>query len=159
VSLREGLLIIHILGVVAMAFGSGAGLISAIAAGSKADVATIASSARVALLGGRVTTFAALLVLVVGTWLVLDNDTFDFEQTWLSVSYVLWIVAMGIGGGLMARDGRRVLKAAEAALERGEVENAAVRDAWNAPTTKIAGGALLLLYVVFVYLMVAKPGL
>ena len=158
-SLREGLLIIHILGVVAMAFGSGAGLISAIAAGSKADVATIASSARVALLGGRVTTFAALLVLVVGTWLVLDNDTFDFEQTWLSVAYVLWIVAMGLGGGVMARHERRVLQAAEAALERGEVMNAAVQADWNAPITKITGATLLVLYLVFTYLMVAKPGL
>lgn len=158
-SLYEGLLVIHILGVVAMAFGSGAGLLAAVIAGSNANVATIAGSARIGLLGGRVTTFAALLVLVVGTWMVIDSDLWDFEQTWLSVSYVLWIVAMGLGGGVMARHERRVLKAAEAALERGETTNAAVQADWNSPITKITGATLLVLYVVFVYLMVAKPGL
>ena len=158
-SLYEGLLIIHILGVVAMAFGSGAGLLSAIVAGPNANVATIASSARIGLLGGRVTTIAALLVLGVGTWMVFDNEAWEFEQTWLSVAYVLWIIAMGLGGGVMARHERRVLKAAEAALERGEVMNAAVQEDWNAPITKITGATLLLLYVVFIYLMVAKPGL
>lgn len=158
-NLHDGLLIIHILGVVVMAFGSGAGFLSAIVAGPNADVATIARSARIGLLGGRVTTFAALLVLVAGTWMVFDEDAFDFEQTWLSVSYVLWIVAMGLGGGVMARHERRVMRAADAALERGETTNAAVQDDWNAPITRITGATLLVLYVVFVYLMVAKPGL
>jgi uncharacterized membrane protein len=156
--LYEGLLIAHILGVVVMAFGSGAGMLGAMVAGPNADVATIARSARLGLLGGRVTTFAALFVLAVGTWLVFEGDAWEFEQAWISAAYVLWIVAMGLGGGVMARHERRVQLAADAALARGETSNAAVQEDWNAPIVKITGAALLLLYVAFVYLMVAKPG-
>lgn len=155
--LREILLVLHILGVIVMAFGTGVGFLSTLAAGSSPDLRTIAGTARLETIGGRVTSFAAIVVLAMGIWLVIET-THEFSEAWLSASFALFIVAMGLGGGVMARHARRVGQSAEAALARGEVTNAEVQAEFTAPMARVVGAVLLLIYVVFIYLMVAKPG-
>ena len=157
--LREALLIGHILGVVAMGFGSGAGLIAMLTAGSSPDLPTIHRVARIGYNGGRVTAFSAVVVFIFGTWLVIEGDIYDFSQAWISAAYALWFVAMGLGGGVMARHEGKLATDAEAAIGRGESSNAAVLAAYNSSTTKLVGSVLLLMYPVFMYLMVSKPGL
>ncbi|MDA0815896.1 MAG: DUF2269 family protein [Chloroflexi bacterium] len=105
------------------------------------------------------TAFAAVVVLLLGVWLVVEVDTFEFSQPWISAAFALWIVVMGIGGGVLGRYESGVLKQAREAQARGEATNAAVSAAFNAPVATIGGTALGLVYVVFVWLMVAKPGL
>jgi len=159
VDLHEALLIGHILGVVGMAFGSGAGLIAMLTAGKSPDLATIERVARVGYNGGRVTALSAVVVLIFGTWLVIDGDVFDFSQAWISAAYALWFVAMGLGGGVMGRHEGKLAEEAKAAVARGETSNAAVLASYNSSTTKIVGAILLLMYPIFMYLMVVKPGL
>lgn len=155
--LRDILLIGHIMGVVVMGFGSGAGLLAMVSAGSSPDLQTVARSARLGLLGGRVTTYAAIVVMLLGTWLVIETS-YKFSEAWISASYLAWIVAMGVAGGVMMRHERRLIANANAAIARGETTNAEVLADWNAPIVKIGGVFLTLLYVVFTYLMVVKPG-
>lgn len=155
--LREVLLVGHILGVVAMAFGTGTGMLSTMAAGSSPDLRTIVSTTRLELLGGRVTTFAAIVVFAFGVWLVIETS-YEFSEAWISASFVLWFIAMGLGGAVMARHARRVGEAAQAALGRGETTSAEVQADFAAPIAKVTGAVLLLMYVAFIYLMVAKPG-
>ncbi len=155
--LREVLLVLHILGVVAMAFGTGTGFLAGLTARGTTDLRTIASAVRLEMVGGRVTSFAAIFVLVMGVWLVIET-AYEFSEAWISASFVLWFIAMGLGGGVMARHARRVGQAAEAAMERGETTNAEVQADLNAPVAKAAGAVLLLMYVAFTYLMVVKPG-
>lgn len=157
--LRELLLIGHILGVVAMAFGSGAGMLAMISAGSSPDLPTMIRSARLEVLGGRLTSFAAVVVMALGTWLVIETEGVEFSQAWISASYTLWFVAMGVGGGIMARHARKLEAQASAEAARGDRPSAALLADWNAPIAKAGGAFLLLLYPVFIYLMVAKPGL
>lgn len=157
--LREALLIGHILGVVAMGFGSGAGLIAMLTAGPSPDLRTIERVARIGYNGGRVTAFSAVIVLVFGTWLVFEGDAYEFSQAWISAAYALWFVAMGLGGGVMGRHEGKLAEDAKAAIARGEDSSAAVLAAYNSSTTKLVGGVLLLMYPIFMYLMVAKPGL
>lgn len=158
-SLREALLIAHIVGVVVMAFGSGTAMLASLSAGSRPDVASILRASQLELLGGRVTAFAAVAVAILGTWLVIEVDGYEFEQAWISAAYVLWFIAMGIGGGGLSRHSRNVIAAAEAAQGRGETTSDALTAQFRSPVANIGGTVLGLMYVVFIYLMVAKPGL
>ena len=158
-SLREALLIAHIVGVVVMAFGSGTAMLASLSAGSRPDVASILRASQLELLGGRVTAFAAVAVAILGTWLVIEVDGYEFEQAWISAAYVLWFIAMGIGGGVLSRHSRNVIAAAEAAQGRGETTSDALTAQFRSPVANIGGTVLGLMYVVFIYLMVAKPGL
>ena len=49
--------------------------------------------------------FGALLTLVLGFWLVSDQD-FSFSELWVVLSLILWFVAIGMGqaGGMRDRD-------------------------------------------------------
>lgn len=156
-SLYEALLIGHILGVIIMGFGSGTAMLASLSAGSRPNVSSILTAARLELLGGRVTAFAAIVVALLGTWLVIERD-FDFASAWISASYALWFVAMGIGGGVLSRHSRKVMNAALEAQQRGEETSDALIAQFRSPVANIGGTVLGLLYVVFIYLMVVKPG-
>lgn len=155
-SLYEVLLIGHIGGMVVMAFGSGTAMLASLSAGSRPTVNAIATAARLEVLGGRVTSIAAVVVAALGTWLVIEGD-FEFSAAWISAAYALWFVAMGIGGGILARHSRKTLAAAMQAQQRGETTNDALIAQFRAPIASAGGTALGLLYIVFIYLMVAKP--
>ena len=51
--------------------------------------------------------FGALLTLVIGFWLVSDQD-YSFSELWLVLSLILWVVAVGAGqaGGMRDRETR-----------------------------------------------------
>ncbi|MCA9847091.1 MAG: DUF2269 family protein [Dehalococcoidia bacterium] len=157
-SLYEVLLIGHILGVVVMAFGSGTAMLASLSAGSRPTVSAVITASRLELLGGRVVSFAAVVVALLGTWLVKEGN-FEFSAAWISAAYALWFVSLGIGGGILARHSRKTLAAALAAQERGETTSDALIAQFRAPIAGIGGTVLGLMYVVFVYLMVAKPGM
>ncbi|MGE3962179.1 MAG: DUF2269 family protein [Dehalococcoidia bacterium] len=156
-SLYEALLIGHIVGVVVMAFGSGTAMLASLSAGSRPSVAAILTASRLELLGGRVTAFAAIVVAALGTWLVIEGD-FEFSAAWISAAYLLWFVAMGIGGGVLSRHSRGVIEAATQAQGRGETTSDALIAQFRSPVANIGGTVLGLMYVIFIYLMVAKPG-
>ena len=157
-SLYEVLLIGHILGVVVMAFGSGTAMLASLSAGSRPTVSAVITASRLELLGGRVVSFAAVVVALLGTWLVKEGN-FEFSAAWISAAYALWFVSLGIGGGILARHSRKTLAAALAAQERGETTSDALIAQFRAPIAGIGGTVLGLMYIVFVYLMVAKPGM
>lgn len=157
--LRDLLLIIHILGVLVVASAFGAEVFGQLAGGRNPDLATIARTARVDHLAGRIAAFSWVVVLAAGIWLVIEGDAFEFSQAWLSIAFALWLIAMAIGGGVLGRHAARMKSAAEAALARGETSNAEVQAMWSAPIVTYGRLALGLALVVFIYLMVTKPGL
>ncbi|MCK9486225.1 MAG: DUF2269 domain-containing protein [Dehalococcoidia bacterium] len=155
--LREVLLVLHILGAFVMAFGTGAGVLSVMAAGRSPDLRTIAHTTRLEAIAGRVASIAAVFVLALGIWLVIEAD-YEFSEAWLSASFLLFVIIMGVGGGVLSRHARRVNQAAEAALARGDTNDAMVQAEFAAPVARVGGAVILALYVAFVYLMVVKPG-
>ena len=133
-SLYEVLLIGHILGVVVMAFGSGTAMLASLSAGSRPTVSAVITASRLELLGGRVVSFAAVVVALLGTWLVKEGN-FEFSAAWISAAYALWFVSLGIGGGILARHSRKTLAAALAAQERGETTSDALIAQFRAPAS------------------------
>jgi len=156
-SLYELLLIGHILGVVAMGAGAGTALLATLHAGSRPDVATSLRASELGLRGGRVMAFSAVIVLALGPWLVIEGD-WEFSAAWISAAYLFWFIAMGIGGGVLSRHSRKTAEAAREAQQRGETTSDELVAQFRAPAGSIGGTAIGLLFIVFIYLMVAKPG-
>jgi uncharacterized membrane protein len=98
----------------------------------------------------------ALLLLVAGSVLV-HRDGYDFSAGWISAAYALWVVAVFLGAGVLGRHSKRVFRAASTA-STPEDEAAALK-LGRSPIGPIFGNALNVIIVVFLYLMVAKPGM
>lgn len=90
------------------------------------------------------------LVFLLGIWLVLRSDgVYKFSQTWLSIAVVGFIAATVIGAVFIGK----AEHIAATKLEAGETAEDEARK------ISILGGITMVILVVIVYCMVAKPGL
>ena len=144
---------------IVLAGGAGVGMASGIVMSRTDDVRTIGALSRVAeRVEHFVTSPGALVTLVTGTWLLVDFDFFDVGQTWLWLAYVLWVVAVALGEGVLAPHNKRLHLEAEALARAGIERSAELQRAAASPRGTVTGLVLTLLLLVFVYLMVVKPG-
>lgn len=156
---RELLLIVHIVGAFMLAGGS----LTATSLGIYAGAGTSTHSIRVATdLQVRVERFlitpGALLAIVFGILLVLDSEFIDFSEAWISVAFVLWFVSAGLGTGMLTPHAKRVKARADELIAQGVTDSAELQAEFATPRVKAVGASLTLILVVFVCLMVAKPG-
>ncbi len=156
---RELLLIVHILG----AFMISGGALSATTLGIYAGNATSTHTIRMAAdlqhkLEYILIIPGALIAIVFGSFLILDSDFIGFGDAWVSASFVLWFVAMGLGTGVMSPHAKRIRARADQLIADGVAESAELQAEYATPRIKAIGMVLTLLLVVFAYLMVAKPG-
>jgi uncharacterized membrane protein len=96
-------------------------------------------------LNGRRIHFPAVIALgAFGLAMVIVSDeVWAFDQTWVSLSFLVWLAICGVVSGLILPSERKLAAgddAAEVKLERG-------------------GQAVTLLLLVMLYLMIWKPGL
>lgn len=158
------LVFFHILGVLLIAGGAGVGIATGIAMPRTTSVRTIGSmSALAARAEHFATTPGAVLTLITGTWFIVDDtgevfQQFDLGETWLWLSYIVWVIAVLLGEGVLARFDHSLHRQA-AALEAQGVENSEeLQAAANSPTSRVTGMVLTLLLLLFLYLMVFQPG-
>ena len=118
-SLYEVLLIGHILGVVVMAFGSGTAMLASLSAGSRPNVSAVITASRLELLGGRVVSFAAVVVALLGTWLVKEGN-FEFSAAWISAGMLVWFLILGVMFGMMAPAEKKLAELSTPAKAEGE---------------------------------------
>src|SRR5206468_3433147 len=98
----------------------------------------------------------ALMTLVIGFWLVTDQD-FSFSEAWLVLSLILWFVAVGAGqaGGVRDKQTRLLAEQLAAGENTATPElHARLRDPRTLALSYGSGLAL----VVVLALMVWKPG-
>jgi len=103
---------------------------------------------------GKVPTMAVYMVPVLGVLLILfSDDTFKFSQAWVSLSFVLYFVLIGLAVGVQVPAIRKMvgLRASEGGAASAEME---------ALGKKVAAvsGIVNVLWVVTLFLMVFKPG-
>ncbi|MGE3795277.1 MAG: DUF2269 family protein [Dehalococcoidia bacterium] len=154
-SLYEALLVMHLVGAFWMAAGAGIVTIATMLSGRAVDRSSQAITARAIRLGvlwGVVP--GSLLAIVFGSWLVSEAG-YDFGAIWVSLSYVLWLALLAIATGVISPRARRQERLALAAM-------AVPREAAGsgAPAGTQIGLTLVvdLLLVVFLFLMVLRPG-
>jgi uncharacterized membrane protein len=150
-SLSEFLLFIHILASMVWVGGS----VLALVLGTRmkdADQSHRLGFARaMKMVSQRVFMPAAILVLVFGTWLVLDSDFYDFEQLWISIGFVAVLATAAMGPAFF----KPTLTNAIAAIEADDGLAVGAAMARLAMGSRIA----VLIQVVALWAMVVKPGL
>ncbi len=153
-SLEEFLLVAHIFGAFLMVAAAGittAAAVMADRAKTPAEIVTWLDLQRVS--ETFITTPGAIIALVFGSWLVSEAG-FEFSEAWLSAAYTLWLVAMALDHGVFLPFVRKTrAKAAEAAASV-----ATLRADLAAPLVRITGIALDASLLVFLVLMVTRPG-
>lgn len=158
VSLREALLILHILGAFLIVAGAGTSTVLGIAGGRTISTRQLGMAASLQLAAERfVIVPGALLAIVFGSWLVGEGGH-DFGAAWVSASYVLWVIALGLGTGVLVPHARRVRDAAARLVAEGVEESDALRAEFDTPRARGVGMLLNVIILVFLYLMVARPG-
>jgi uncharacterized membrane protein len=150
-ALYEWLMFLHVLtamvwvgGLVALfAFGT-----YVLRTGEDTAVARFIASLRV--VGPLVLTPAAVLVLLLGLWMVGDNAAWSFGQTWIWFSLALLAVAVLVGAVFLSRAALAAERAAKAGDQAGARQQLR-RWSWGILL-------ILLLLVVATWNMVFKPG-
>jgi hypothetical protein len=158
------LVFFHILGVVLIAGGAGVGLATGIAMPRTTSVPAIRwMSALAARAEHFATTPGALLTLITGTWFIADDSglpfqQFDIDEAWLWSSYILWVVAVLLGEGVLGRFHHGINRKARVLEAQGVEKSEELRAAAGSPVGSVTGGVLTLVLLVFLYLMVFQPG-
>ena len=99
-------------------------------------------------------TMAVYTVPVLGILLILlSDDVWQFSDAWISLSFLLYIVALVLAITVQVPNVRRMI-----ALRKGEEGVQATEVERRAKTAALVGGILNLLWVVILFLMVFKPG-
>lgn len=99
-------------------------------------------------LGPRVLAPSVLGVIVFGTWMVLDNAAWEFDQAWILIAIGLFAVAFLIGAVYLSRVALQLVRS-----ERADASLAPVLDRWL-----LGYGLVLVVLVLAVADMVFKPG-
>lgn len=103
-----------------------------------------------------VTIPAALGTIVFGTWLVRDGNW--GMKGWLIAAYVLFVIALGIGGGALGRHSQQVARRARELVGRGVTESEELQREAAAPRMQVLGMVEIVIIISFIYLMIGKPG-
>ena len=153
-SLADFLLIAHILGAFLMVAGAAITTSAALMAGrakTPAEVVTWLDLQRVS--ETFINTPGAVIALLFGSWLVSEAG-FEFSEPWLSAAYTLWLVAMALDHGVFLPFVRKTRAKAAAAT----ATVVALQADLASPRARIVGLALDAALLVFLVLMVTRPG-
>lgn len=146
----------HLLGVFlllgAAGLSTGAGIALARATSAR-TVVTLTSMIRYSELIG--TSAGSVLVILFGLLLVGKKD-YSMGDPWISAAFTLLIVVLAIDHGYLLRQNKKASQMAEALGDRSVSEE--LRTHLNKPLTTAAGALLDLSFLVFLYLMIARPG-
>jgi len=159
-SLEEFLLIVHILGAFLMVAAAGITTAAAVMSGRSNDLKQIIAWLDLQRASELfVTTPGAVIAIVFGSWLVGESAAgYEFSEAWLSAAYVLWLVAMGLDHGWFLPFNRRVRAKAAAQVAAGSTDAGEVKAMLASPVAMVIGIGLDLSFVVFLFLMVVRPG-
>ncbi len=148
----DALLIAHLIGALWMSGGAIALTFVTWGGGASSERAALQLRARLqrlSVLAGVVP--GSLIAVVFGSWLAAELD-YSFGGAWLSSSYVLWLIFLGIATGIVSPRARR----AELAVDSGAASGGGQpsRDGVLA----LAVIVLDVLLVAFIVLMTTRPG-
>ena len=99
---------------------------------------------------GMVFTISGLVTLAFGTWMVIDQEAWGFDQMWVSLGFLGVLVGAALGMGFYGPQGRKLLTELEADDPAADA---------RAKRLGMVGLLESILLVVVVWAMVAKPGL
>lgn len=146
----------HLLGVFFLLAATGLTTGAAIAAGRATAANTVVTLLDLQLRSERFVTSVGVILTVVFGSLLVNEAGYSFGDAWISTAYTLIILGLALDHGFYLR---KVKAARELAVSLGNGPvTVELRDRVNDDRARLAGIALVLLWVVFLWLMIAKPG-
>jgi uncharacterized membrane protein len=157
VTLEHVLLFLHIGGAFLIVAGAAMDTILGLRGAATTRTHTISTLADLELRALRMLLLpGAILAVVFGTWLV-PVANYSFAGAWLSAAFLLWIVLMAVHG-VLSRQVARVRTEAERLIAQGITESEELRTLVAAPRARTMRWAMDLMVVLFLYVMVFRPG-
>jgi uncharacterized membrane protein len=156
--LYNTLLFLHILGVFLIVGGAAVATAVGIKASKTSHTRTVAVLSTLSIAAERyVITPGAVLALVAGTFLV-HRSGYTFDQFWIVAAYVLWVTAISIGWLILGRHTSRLNRHARELMAQGVEQSDELQKEAAAPVGQVFGGVQNVILLLFIYLMVVKPG-
>jgi len=156
VSTQDWYLFGHLLGVFFLLAATGLTTGAAIAAGRATAANTVVTLLDLQLRSERIVTSIGVILAVVFGSLLVDEAGYSFGDAWISTAYTLIIIALALDHGVYLR---RVKAAREVAVSLGNGPvTVELRDRLNDGIARLVGIVLVLIWLVFLWLMIAKPG-
>ena len=151
------LLFFHLLGAFMIAAGAALGEVLLAAMKRTRNTEALAALVKAASRVPMLTIPGALIALVFGSALV-SQAGYKFSELWISLAYLAWIVAIALSGSVLGRAERRWKALAASELASGRAESPALAEAVADPTVSIVTHVLGAFVLLFLFLMVFKPG-
>jgi uncharacterized membrane protein len=150
-------LFVHLFGLVMLAAGVGVANLSGIMMGKTESPSLLAMWSKINYKAEHVATLPGALLLLVGGTILVDKIGYEYSALWISAAYVLWVIAVGLGAGVLGRHAHKIHRiASREAASGAEVSIEAVALA-RSPIGPVVGNLLNLIILAFLYLMIAKP--
>jgi uncharacterized membrane protein len=150
-------LFLHLTGLVLLAAGVGIANLSGIMMSKAESPQMLAMWSKVNLRAEHVATLPGALLLIVAGTVLVHKEGIDYGATWIVSAYVLWVIAVFLGGGVLGRHAHRIHHLATEEVERGLTVSDAAMKLARSPVGPVVGNVLNLILLTFLYLMIVKP--
>ena len=150
-------LFLHLTGLVLLAAGVGIANLSGIMMSKAESPQMLAMWSKVNLRAEHVATLPGALLLIVAGTVLVHKEGIDYGATWIVSAYVLWVIAVFLGGGVLGRHAHRIHHLATQEVEQGLTVSDAAMKLARSPVGPVVGNVLNLILLTFLYLMIVKP--
>jgi uncharacterized membrane protein len=155
-STYEWLLFGHLTGVFLLLAAAGLTTGTAIAVGRQSSAKTVTTLLDLMRWSEYAGTSAGAILVVVFGSLLVNEVGYSYGDAWISAAYALLVAALAVDHGFLMRRNR---KSQEVAATLGDQPvSPKLRKMLNDPVTTAVGVGLDLVFFVFLWLMIAKPG-
>jgi uncharacterized membrane protein len=150
-------LFVHLTGLVLLAAGVGVANLSGIMMTKTDSPQMIAMWSKVNFRAEHIATLPGALLLIVAGTVLVHKEGFDYSATWVVSAYVLWVIAVGLGAGVLGRHAHRIHHLASEEVAQGLGVSTGAMKLARSPVGPIVGNLLNVIVLVFLYLMIVKP--
>jgi uncharacterized membrane protein len=150
-------LFLHLTGLVLLAAGVGIANLSGIMMSKTESPQLLAMWSKVNFRSEYIATLPGALLLIVAGTVLVHKEGIDYGATWIVSAYVLWVIAVLLGGGVLGRHAHRIHHLATREVEQGVTVSDAAMKLARSPVGPVVGNVLNLILLTFLYLMIVKP--
>jgi uncharacterized membrane protein len=150
-------LFLHLTGLVMLAAGVGIANLSGIMMSKTDSPQMLAMWSKVNSRSEHIATLPGALLLIVAGTVLVHKEGIDYGATWVVSAYVLWVIAVILGGGVLGRHAHRIHHLATQEVEQGLTVSDAAMKLARSPVGPVVGNVLNLIVLAFLYLMIVKP--
>jgi uncharacterized membrane protein len=150
-------LFVHLFGLVLLSAGIGVANLSGIMMSKTDSPQMLAMWSKLNFRSEHVATLPGALLLIVAGSILVHRDGFDYSATWVVSAYVLWVIAVFLGAGVLGRHAHRVHKLAGEEVKQGLTVSTDAMKLARSPVGPVVGNLLNVIILVFLYLMIVKP--